>query len=63
MPEQLPLKESIHIHMIPAEEYLNMGTGLEIPGCWMAVLRKQEVRTKCTNSQLLVTPADELPMT
>ena len=56
MPGQLPLKEGIH--MIPAEERLNKDTGLEIPGCWMAVLRKQDATNNCTNPQLLMTPAD-----
>ena len=45
-PGELPLKEALHIHMTPAEECLNRDTGLEIPRCWMAALRKQEAKTK-----------------
>ena len=32
--------------MTLAEEHFNGDTGLELPGCWMAVLRRQESRTK-----------------
>ena len=40
-PGELPLKEALHILMIPAEEHLNRETGLEI-----SALRKQETTTK-----------------
>ena len=39
-PCELPLKEALYIHMTPAEECLNRDTRLEVPGCWMAALRK-----------------------
>ena len=50
-PGELANMEALHIHMTPAEECLNRHTGLEIPGCWMAALRKQEARTKLRHSE------------
>ena len=47
-PSKLLLKEAIHINMTPVEECLNRGTGLELPGCWVATLRRQEGRTNWT---------------
>ena len=44
-PRELLLKEAIHIQMTPAEECLNRDTGLELPGCWVAALRRQEDST------------------
>ena len=44
-PRELLLKEAIHIQMTPAEERLNRDAGLELPGCWVAALRKQEGTT------------------
>ena len=41
-PRELLLKETIHIQMTPAEEQLNRDTGLELPGIWVAALRRQE---------------------
>ena len=41
-PRELLRKEAIHIQMTPAEECLNRDTGLELPGCWVAALRRQE---------------------
>ena len=46
-PSQLLLKEAIH--MTPAEEHLNRDTGLELPGCWVAALRRQEGKTNQTS--------------
>ena len=43
-PRELLLKEAIHIQMTPAEECLNRDTGLELPGCWVAALRRQRTR-------------------
>ena len=40
-PGDLPLKEALHILMIPAEEHLNRETSLEIP-----TLRKQKTSSK-----------------
>ena len=45
-PEELPLKEALHILLTPAEERVNRKIGLEITECWMAAPRKQETRTK-----------------
>ena len=53
-PSELLLKEAIHIHMTPAEERLNRDTGLELPGCWVAALRRQEGKTNQTS----LTPTD-----
>ena len=47
-PNELLLKEAIHIHMIPVQERLNRDTRLELPGCWVATLRRQESRTNRT---------------
>lgn len=58
-PGQLWLKEALRIHMTPAEEQLDRDTGLEIPGCWMATLRKQVPWNKQCHSWLSVTLADE----
>ena len=44
-PRELLLKEAIHIQMTPAEERLNRDAGLELPGCWVAALRRQEGTT------------------
>ena len=39
---KLLLKEAIHIQMTPTEERINRDTGLELPGYWVAALRRQE---------------------
>ena len=39
--QELLAKEALHIQMIPAEDYLNQDGGLEVPGCWTAVMRRQ----------------------
>ena len=44
-PRELLPKEAIHIQMTPAEERLNRDTRLELPGCWVAALRRQEDST------------------
>ena len=44
-PRELLRKEAIHIQMTPAEERLNRDTGLELTGCWVAALRRQEDST------------------
>ena len=51
-PRELLLKEAIHIQMTPAEERLNRDTGLELPGCWVAALRRQEDSTKQVRNPL-----------
>ena len=50
--ELLLLKEAIHIQMTPAEERFNRDTGLELPGCRVAVLRRQEDSTKQVRNPL-----------
>ena len=46
-PSELLLKEAIHINMTPVEECLNRDTGLELPGCWVATLRRQDQPNSC----------------
>ena len=31
-----------HIQITPSEERFNRDGGLEVPGCWIAVMRRQE---------------------
>ena len=40
-PRELLLKEAIHLQITPAEERFNRDTKLELPGCWVAALRRQ----------------------
>ena len=42
---QLLVKEALHIQMTPVEECFNRDGGLEVPGCWTAVMRRQEGRS------------------
>ena len=39
------LKEALHIQMTPSEERFNRDGGLEVPGCWIAVMRRQGGRS------------------
>ena len=39
--QELLLKEALHIQMTPSEEHFNRDGGLEVPGCWTAVMRRQ----------------------
>ena len=39
--ELLVKEEALHIQMTPSEEYLHQDGGLEVPGCWSAVMRRQ----------------------
>ena len=39
--QELLLKEALHIQMTPSEERFNRDGGLEVPGCWIAVMRRQ----------------------
>ena len=43
--QELLLKEALHIQMTPSEERFNQDGGLEVPGCWIAVMRRQEGRS------------------
>ena len=39
--QELLVKEALHIQMKSSEEYFNRDGGLEVPGCWSAVMRRQ----------------------
>ena len=39
------MKEALHIQMTPVEERFNQDGGLEVPGCWTAVMRRQGGRS------------------
>ena len=43
--QELLVKEALHIQMTPVEERFNRDGGLEVPGCWTAVMRTQEGRS------------------
>ena len=53
-PSELLLNEAIHINLTSVEKRLNRDTGLEVPGCWVAALRRHEGKTNQT-------PTDDLP--
>ena len=37
------VKQALHIHVTSVEECFNWDEGLEDPGCWMVVIRRQEL--------------------
>ena len=39
--QELLVKETLHIQMTPSEEHFNRDGGLEVPGCWTTVMRRQ----------------------
>ena len=39
--QELLVKEALHIQMTPVEERFNRDGGLEVPGCWTAVMKRQ----------------------
>ena len=39
--QELLVKEPLHIQMTPSEECFNQNGGLEVPGCWTSVMRRQ----------------------
>ena len=43
--QELLLKEALHIQMTPSDERFNRDGGLEVPGCWIAVMRRQGGRS------------------
>ena len=43
--QELLVKEALHIEMTPAEERFNRDGGLEVPGCWTTVMRRQGGRS------------------
>ena len=42
---ELLVNKALHIQMTPAEESFNQDGGLEVPGCWTAVMRSQGERS------------------
>ncbi len=36
---ELKIKEALHIQMTPDNNKFNRGIGLELPGCWLSMLR------------------------
>jgi len=42
---ELLLKEALHIQMTSAEEHFSQKKGLEVPGCWTALMMRQEGRS------------------
>ena len=43
--QELLVKEALHIQMTPSEEHFNWDGELDVPGCWIAVMRRQEGET------------------
>ena len=43
--QELLVKEALHIQMTPVEERFNRDGGLEVPGCWTVVMRRQGGRS------------------
>ena len=43
--QELLVKEALHIQMTLSEERFNQDGGLEVPGCWIAVMRRQGGRS------------------
>ena len=39
-PIQLKVKEALHIERTPANTRLNCNEGYELPGCWIATMKK-----------------------
>ena len=43
--QELLVKEALHIQMTPSGECFNRDGGLEVPGCWIAVMRREGGRS------------------
>ena len=43
--QELLVKEALHIQMTPSEECFNWDGGLEVLGCWTAVMKRQGGRS------------------
>ena len=43
--QELLVKEALHSWMTPSEEHLNRDRGLEVPGCWTTMMRRQGGRS------------------
>ena len=48
--QELLVKEALHIQMTPSEERFNRDGGIEVPGCWTAVMRMQGGRSNLHQS-------------
>ena len=42
---ELLVKEALHIQMTPSEECFKWDGGLEVPGCWTTVMRREGGRS------------------
>ena len=58
--QELLLKEALHTQMTPSEERFNRDGGLKVPGCWIAVMRKQGQRSN-SNRPLTSNESDVYP--
>ena len=56
--QELLVKEALHIQMTPSEKRFNRDGGLEVPGCWTAVMKRQGGRS---NPYLPLTCNDAYP--
>ena len=52
--QELLVKEALHIQMILSEERFNRDGGLEVPGCWTTVMRREEQSSLTFDFQLRV---------
>ena len=43
--QNLLVKEALHIQMTTSKEHFNGDGGLEVPGCWTVVMRRQEEKS------------------
>ena len=43
--QELLVKEALHIQMTPSVERFDQDGGLEVPGCWTAVMKRQGGRS------------------
>ena len=43
--QELMVKKALHIQITPSEERFNRNGGLEVLGCWTAVMRRQGGRS------------------
>ena len=47
--QELLVKEALHIQMTTSDEHFNEDGGLEVPGCWTAVMKRQGEMNNLTN--------------
>ena len=43
--QELLVKEALHIHMTPSKDSFNRNGGLEVPGLWITVMKRQGGRS------------------